>query len=674
MDNKEHLQDFLIRLAKILQEQELQRQQQQNQIEKNEDIHESKEQDKQNQQSQNDQQDIQEQKVELQFNEKQFHENIDELINNGITQQDSENILGQSQNTEKIKEEKVVAQKEKKNNEENMEEIQQEKQQNDEQDEEPELEEEVLKLKKLQQSNNFKKYFIRMEKDFKFIFQSSFRINLQLYNVFISILACRFISIRMNQLNINYYINQLMDAKSSQNMMLNMREQFRQEIRKKDQESFFQRKRLNFQQSSQLPDIQLDQAIPQIKECLLQKNLIQLGLLHQVVFKLINDNVQNEVYFLNNQYLELSIQSIQFGSLICYQVLTNLCLNPLYPNNPISQVLITKAVNLIGQVNLQFENVQQNLDPKISQAIEMEQNNKFKENLENQYKFIFFFLGNIISQQKLQYLNLLPNLLQIGSIAEGQFLTSVIFLLNSIIEHQQIDSNQRYIGLKIIVQALRKEQCEEYLMPLGNLYNSQFDELLLQSNVFETIINHHCTMVDKCLAIIKQFTLSDSLLVAHKLLDLKILDKLLQNLNNKSQSIRKESYLILSNLSFNDNNAALKIINHPILFKIIENIIASTNEKSYCMSVILNLQATGDEIVSKKLLDIGFIQIICSFLDINEVGLIKQLLDSILRLLLIQNVKEQLRQYNFKIKLDKILQDFDDKMIQDLHGKIIQLL
>lgn len=41
------------------------------------------------------------------------------------------------------------------------------------------------------------------------------------------------------------------------------------------------------------------------------------------------------------------------------------------------------------------------------------------------------------------------------------------------------------------------------------------------------------------------------------------------------------------------------------------------------MSVILNLQATGDEIVSKKLLDIGFIQIICSFLDINEVGLIK---------------------------------------------------
>ncbi|CAD8208646.1 unnamed protein product [Paramecium pentaurelia] len=472
-----------------------------------------------------------------------------------------------------------------------------------------------------------------------------------------------------------------MDSNTSQNMMLNMREQFRQEIRKKDQESFFQRKRLQFQQSSKLPEIQFEQIIPQIKECLQQKNVIQLGLLHQVIFKQINEFVQHEVYFINNQYLELCIQSIQLGSFVCYQVLTNLCLNPQYPNNPISQALIQQALNYIIQANLQFENqmqisqkTSQNNDLIQNQTLQVEQINKFKENLENQYKYIFFFLGNIISQYKLQYLNLLPNLLQFGSIAEGQFLTSIIFLLNSIIEHQQMDSNQKFIGLKIVLQALNKEQCEEYLMPLGRLYDSQFDDLLLQSNVFETIINHQCTMMDKCLAIIKQFTLSDTLLIAHKLLDLKILDILLKNLSNKSQSIRKETYLILANLSYNDSNASIKIINHPILFKIIENIIASSNEKSYCMSVILNLQATGDEIVSKKLLDIGFLQIICSFLDLNDLGLIKQLLDSILRLLVTENIKEKLRQQNFKLKLDKILQDFDDKMIQELYAKITQLL
>ncbi|CAD8108568.1 unnamed protein product [Paramecium primaurelia] len=472
-----------------------------------------------------------------------------------------------------------------------------------------------------------------------------------------------------------------MDSNTSQNMMLNMREQFRQEIRKKDQESFFQRKRLQFQLSSKLPDIQFDQLIPQLKECLQQKNVVQLGLIHQVIFKQINDNQQNEVYFINNHYLELCIQSIQLGQLVCYQVLTNLCLNSSFPNNPISQTLIKQAMNLIIQANLEFENkvqnrsnIQQNSDYSLNQVLEIEQKSKFMENLENSYKFIFFFLGNMISQYRLSFMNLLPNLLQFVQIAEGQLLTSIIFLLNSLIEHQQIDSNQKFIGLKIVVQALKKEQCEEYLMPLGRLYDSQFDELLLESNVFETIINHECTMMDKCLVIIKQFTLSDTLVVAHKLLDLKILDKLQQNLSNKSQSIRKESYLILTNLSYNDNNAAIKIITHPILFKIIENIIASPNEKSYCMSIILNLQATGDEIVSKKLLDLGFVQIICSLLDVNEIGLIKQFLDSILRLLNSQNIKEQLRQQNLKLKLDKILQEFNDNMIQELHEKILQLL
>ncbi|CAD8206267.1 unnamed protein product [Paramecium octaurelia] len=472
-----------------------------------------------------------------------------------------------------------------------------------------------------------------------------------------------------------------MDSNTSYNMMINMREQFRQEIRKKDQESFFQRKRLQFQLSQKLPEIQFDQIIPQLKESLQQKNAVQLGLIHQVIFKQINDNQQNEVYFLNNQYLELCIQSIQLGQLVCYQVLTNLCLNSQFPNSAISQALITQAMNLIIQANLQFENkpltgtnIPQKSDYSQNQVLEIEQKSQFIENLENSYKFIFFFLGNIISQFKLQYLNLLPNLLQFVSVAEGQFLTSIIFLLNSLIEHQQIDSNQKFIGLKIALQALKKEQCEDYLMPFGRLYDSQFDELLLESNVFETIINHQCTMMDKCLVIIKQFTLSDSLLVAHKLLDLKILDKLLQNLSNKSQSIRKESYLILANLSYNDSNAAIKIITHPVLFKIIENIIASPNEKSYCMSIILNLQATGDEIVSKKLLDLGFLQIICSLLDVSEIGLIKQFLDSILRLLISQNIKEQLRQQNFKLKLDKILQEFNDKMIQELHGKILQLL
>ncbi|CAK57192.1 unnamed protein product (macronuclear) [Paramecium tetraurelia] len=465
-----------------------------------------------------------------------------------------------------------------------------------------------------------------------------------------------------------------MDSNTSYNMMINMREQFRQEIRKKDQESFFQRKRLQFQLSQKLPEIQFDQIIPQLKECLQQKNVVQLGLIHQVIFKQINDNQQNEVYFLNNQYLELCIQSIQLGQLVCYQVLTNLCLNTQFPNSAISQALITQAMNLIIQANLQFENKPQAGSNVTNQVLEIEQKSQFIENLENSYKFIFFFLGNIISQFKLSYLNLLPNLLQFVSVAEGQFLTSIIFLLNSLIEHQQIDSNQKFIGLKIALQALKKEQCEDYLMPLGRLYDSQFDELLLESNVFETIIDHQCTMMDKCLVIIKQFTLSDSLLVAHKLLDLKILDKLLQNLSNKSQSIRKESYLILANLSYNDSNAAIKIITHPVLFKIIENIIASPNEKSYCMSIILNLQATGDEIVSKKLLDLGFLQIICSLLDVSEVGLIKQFLDSILRFLISQNIKEQLRQQNFKLKLDKILQEFNDKMIQELHGKILQLL
>lgn len=39
--------------------------------------------------------------------------------------------------------------------------------------------------------------------------------------------------------------------------------------------------------------------------------------------------------------------------------------------------------------------------------------------------------------------------------------------------------------------------------------------MLLESNCFEILVNHECQMLDKCLAIVKQFTLSDSLLVAN---------------------------------------------------------------------------------------------------------------------------------------------------------------
>lgn len=53
-------------------------------------------------------------------------------------------------------------------------------------------------------------------------------------------------------------------------------------------------------------------------------------------------------------------------------------------------------------------------------------------------------------------------------------------------------------------------------------------------------------------------------------------------------SIKKEVYLILANLSYNDLAITTKILNHPIIVKLINNIV-TTNEKKYCMSVILNL-------------------------------------------------------------------------------------
>ncbi|CAD8124356.1 unnamed protein product [Paramecium sonneborni] len=90
---------------------------------------------------------------------------------------------------------------------------------------------------------------------------------------------------------------------------------------------------------------------------------------------------------------------------------------------------------------------------------------------------------------------------------------------------------------------------------------------------------------------------------------------------------------------------AIKIINHFILFKIIENILRLSIEKSYCMSVILNLQVTG--VYFKQLLDLRFYKCI----NINKVGLIKQLLDFILRYLLTQNIKDKLKIVKFQIKI-----------------------
>lgn len=93
------------------------------------------------------------------------------------------------------------------------------------------------------------------------------------------------------------------------------------------------------------------------------------------------------------------------------------------------------------------------------------------------------------------------------------------------------------------------------------------------------------------------------------------------HLNHTSINIKKEVYLILANLSYNDFTISSKIINHPILVKIINNIV-TTNEKKFCMSVILNLQATGNEIAAKKLIELGLVIIICNLLDIAELNLI----------------------------------------------------
>ena len=62
---------------------------------------------------------------------------------------------------------------------------------------------------------------------------------------------------------------------------------------------------------------------------------------------------------------------------------------------------------------------------------------------------------------------------------------------------------------------MQKSACEENLMPLGKLYDQKYDELILKTSIIETLITHDCTMLDKCLAILKLFTLSDSLIVAN---------------------------------------------------------------------------------------------------------------------------------------------------------------
>jgi len=92
----------------------------------------------------------------------------------------------------------------------------------------------------------------------------------------------------------------------------------------------------------------------------------------------------------------------------------------------------------------------------------------------------------------------------------------------------------------------------------------------------------------------------------------------------KKKLTKKTSFLILSNLSYNDANLANKIVDHKVINRVINGLITlSVPEKTYCMSVLLNLQATGNDQVFRKLIQLGLVQIICNLIDTEDVKLIR---------------------------------------------------
>lgn len=87
------------------------------------------------------------------------------------------------------------------------------------------------------------------------------------------------------------------------------------------------------------------------------------------------------------------------------------------------------------------------------------------------------------------------------------------------------------------------------------------------------------------------------------MIDLKILDIVHHHSNSKKKLTQNLSFLILVNLSYNDVSTSNKIVEHKVINRIFNGLLTlGMQEKSKCMSVILNLLATGDDKVFRKMI------------------------------------------------------------------------
>ncbi|CAD8163577.1 unnamed protein product [Paramecium octaurelia] len=450
---------------------------------------------------------------------------------------------------------------------------------------------------------------------------------------------------------------------------------FRSEIRRMDRERIFNQKRILIRQQNEMrekDDLELTNLIPQIQQSQLNQNIQELKQLHLFAFNCVssynsNQITQNQEFLITNNYLQHSLPSLMIKEVQCdvIRTLANSCNHPSF-------------------LQQQPQHLIQSLEISYQLLLSLTDNQDISD--------ILIYLGNIANKwpEICQYLvKCFDRLLELSTSADSNLYRNICFCMHNIcyiMDNHNLSINDRITCLQILEKGVNRTDCDilqnEILHPLTVLYaqNEEIDKYLISSKIVQYVFSTlKGEFEETTLQVLKQFSLTDSINFSNFLIEQNILDVALEYSNNRKKQIRKLSFLIVINLAYNDRQISNKIVQHKIINRVINGLIASVlQEKQNCIQVIQNLQKTGDNAVFQTLIELGTIEIIGNFIDEVDTVVLKIFVDTLCRFLnyakevqsnkIIEDIKK------IKPKLELIYNENKDPKFQDLFHLFLQLL
>jgi len=211
----------------------------------------------------------------------------------------------------------------------------------------------------------------------------------------------------------------------------------------------------------------------------------------------------------------------------------------------------------------------------------------------------------------------------------------------------------------------------------------ELNQELIDTGLLQKIIKYldikKSNILKPCLRIVGNIACTDNANHTQNLIDLGVLDKLKYSLYNESESIRKESAFILSNIASGTQKQIEALIDQnliQILYKKFNN--EKPKIKKEAFIAIANMTAVEDESYMKKVLDDNILMIISELLKNEDISFIIIGLESLSNILTFGAKKGKKKEFALECEKNGILdsleklQTNDNQIVYDKTLKILE--